>query len=371
MTMRRKKIIQVSLVGVATNILLATFKLVVGVVAGSVAIILDAVNNLTDVLSSVVTIIGTKLASKRPDPWHPYGHGRSEYIAAFLVGILILLTGIMALVESIPKIVTPELADYSLVTIVVVVAAIIIKLVLGLYVRKMGRRLNSSSLSASGVDALFDAALSMATLVGIIVTMVWRVSIDGVLGVIIALFIVRTSVEIMLEASGDILGRTADRALIQAIYETICSFAKVSGAYDLTLHNYGPAVLVGSVQIQVPDDMTAKELHKLSREITSRVYAKYKVDLTVGIFAENIDQPDKQAIKQKLLELLQEYPEVKQMHAFFVDEDDKVIAFDLVVDYKYREVKRLKRRVKAAMKTAFPEYKCLVVVDFDLENAAK
>lgn len=368
MVNRRKQIVKVSLVGVATNILLAGFKMLVGVIAGSIAIILDAVNNMTDVLSSVVTIVGAKLAARRPDPGHPYGHGRSEYISALLVGLIIFMAGIMALWESVPKIITPELADYSWGTIIVVVAAIITKIFLGTYFRKMGRKLNSGSLSASGIDALFDAVLSGATLVGIIVTMVWQISIDGILGVIIALFILRSSVEIVLEASGDILGRTADRDLIRKIKQQISSFPEVSGVYDLMLHNYGPADLIGSVQIQVPDDTTAKELHKLTREIKHRIFAKFGVNLTIGIYAENNDQPANQAIKQELLTLLNNYPEVRQMHAFYVDDSEKLITFDLVVDYKYQDPTKLKRRLNAALKKTFPAYKCLVEIDFDLEN---
>lgn len=367
MANRRKQIVKVSIIGVITNILLAGFKMLVGVIAGSIAIILDSVNNMTDVLSSVVTIIGAKLAAKRPDSGHPYGHGRSEYISALLVGLIIFVAGMMALAESIPKIINPELADYSWATIVVVVSAIIVKLILGTYVRRMGRKLNSSSLSASGIDALFDAVLSFATLIGIIVTMVFEISIDGILGVIIALFILRTSIEIVLEASGDILGRTADRSLIQKIKQQICSFPQVSGAYDLMLHNYGPADLIGSVQIQVPDNLTAKELHKLTREIANRISMKYGVALTIGIYAENNDQPAKQAMKQKLLTLLNDYPEVRQMHAFYVDEEEKLITFDLVVDYQYQDIPKLKRRINTVMKREFPDYKTLVVVDFDSE----
>lgn len=368
MVNRRKQIIRVSLIGVAANILLAGFKMLVGVIAGSIAIILDAVNNMTDVLSSVVTIVGAKLAAKRPDPGHPYGHGRSEYISALLVGLIIFLAGIMALVESIPKIIHPELADYSIATIIVVIAAIIVKIFLGTHFRKMGKKLNSSSLSASGVDALFDAILSFATLVGIAVTMIWQISIDGILGAIIALFILRTSVEIVMEASGDILGRTADRTLMQKIKQQICAFPQVSGAYDLMLHNYGPADLIGSVQIQVPDHLTAKEIHKLTREIASRIFSKYGVNLTIGIYAENSDQPAQQDIKQKLLNLLNDYPEVRQMHAFYVDDEEKLITFDLVVDYQYQDAAKLKRRISAALKKEFPGYKSLMALDFDLEN---
>ncbi len=346
---------------------LAGLKMLVGLVAGSIAIILDAVNNLTDVLSSVVTIIGAKLAARRPDQGHPYGHGRSEYISALIVGLIIFMTGILSLTESAPKIIHPELADYSWATITVVVLAIVVKIGLGLYVRKMGQKYNSRSLMGSGIDALFDAVLSFATLVGIIVTMWFGVSIDGILGVIIALFILRTSVEIIMEASDDIMGRAVSQDLLRKIKQQICSFAPVSGAYDLMLHNYGPTDLIGSVQIQVPDQLTARDLHKLTREIAQKVFTKFGVNLTIGIYADNSDGTTNQAAKQDLLDIINNYPEIHQMHAFYVDEEEKLMTFDLVLDYYCQDVAKVKRQVTRAMKQKFPEYKFLITIDFDLE----
>lgn len=363
---REKSIVRASFVGILSNVVLVGLKMLVGIIAGSIAIILDAVNNLTDIISSVVTIVGTKLAARRPDSGHPYGHGRSEYISALVVGMIIFLTGIMSLAESVPKIITPELADYSWATIVVVLLAILTKLVLGAYIRRMGQQYHSSSLTASGVDALFDALLSFATLVGIIVTLALQISIDGILGAIISLFIMRTSIEIMMRASDDILGRTADRELMRKIKRQICTFPNVSGAYDLMLHNYGPTDLIGSVQIQVPDSLTAKDLHRLTREISHRIFTRFDVRLTIGIYAENVDQPEQRKIKDFLLALLNNYPEVRQMHAFYVDDDEKLITFDLVVDDHFSQ--KTKRQIASAMRRAYPDYKHLITIDYDLES---
>ncbi len=363
---REKSIVRASFIGIISNVVLVGLKMLVGVIAGSIAIILDAVNNFTDILSSVVTIVGTKLAARRPDSGHPFGHGRSEYISALVVGMIIFITGLMALFESVPKIITPELADYSWATIAVVVLAIIVKLALGTYVRRMGRKYDSSSLAASGVDALFDALLSFATLIGIAVTLIFQISIDGILGAIISLFIMRTSFEIMMQASDDILGGTADRELMRKIKHQICTFPAVSGAYDLMLHNYGPTDLIGSVQIQIPDSLTAKDIHRLTREISHRIFTRFEVRLTIGIYAENSDQPAKRKIKDFLLGLLNDYPEVRQMHAFYVDDDEKLITFDLVVDEHFSE--KIKRQITSAMRREYPNYKYLVTIDYDLEN---
>ncbi len=365
---RQKEIVRASAIGIVANIVLVGFKSAVGIVAGSIAIILDAINNLTDVLSSVVTIIGTKIATKHPDADHPYGHGRSEYLATLLVGLIIMTTGVVSFMEAVPKIFHPELADYSWATIVVVVGAIAVKLVLGLYVRKVGQKFNSNTLVASGVDALFDAMLSFATLIGIGVTMLFQISIDGILGAIIALFIMRTSFEIVTGALNDILGRTAEPDLVLKIKHQICSFPEVSGAYDLMLHNYGPSDLIGSVRIQVPDTMTAKELHKLTHEISQRIYAKYDVNLTIGIYAENSSASANRSMREKLLEIINVYPEIHQMHGFYVDEEQRTVSFDLVIDYECKNKDQLKNKVGQLMRKAFPGYKYLITLDLDLES---
>ena len=363
---RQTAIVWTSVVGIITNVVLVGFKMLVGLLAGSIAIILDAVNNLTDVLSSVVTIIGTKLASRRPDEGHPYGHGRIEYLTTLAVGIIILATGIVAMVESIPKIVHPELADYSWATIIVVIAAIIVKLVLGIYVRRAGKHYASSSLVASGVDALFDAALSFATLIGIGVTLIFQVSIDGILGLLISFFILKTSIEILSEASNEILGRTADRELMHKIKELICTFPTVSGAYDLMLHNYGPTELIGSVQIQVPDDLTAKDIHHLTREIAHKVYNKYKANLTIGIYAENSSEPAHREIRERVLNIVNTYPEITQIHGLYIDDERQLITFDIVVPVQYMGGTEFKNKVIRDMKKSFPNYKYLITTDIDL-----
>ncbi len=363
---RQKAIVQTSIIGVVANIILVCLKLLVGLLAGSIAIILDAINNLTDVFSSVVTIVGTKLANRSPDAGHPYGHGRMEYLTTLIIGIIILITGIMAITESIPKIIHPELADYTWETIIVVVLAIIIKLLLGAYVRRAGKKYASSSLVASGIDALFDALLSFATLIGIGVTLILHVSIDGILGLLISLFIIKTSIEILSEASDDILGRVSDRELMRKIRDTICDFPNVSGAYDLMLHNYGPTELIGSVQIQVPDELTAKDIHRLTQEIAHKVYNKYHLNLTIGIYADNSTKPEHREIREYTLNIVNTYQEITQIHGLYIDDERHLITFDIVVPVQYVGSTELKNKVIKDMKKSFPNYKYMITTDIDL-----
>ncbi len=362
---RQRIIIRTSVIGIVTNLVLVAFKMTVGLIAASNAIVLDAVNNLTDVFSSVVTIVGTKLAARRPDREHPYGHGRYEYLAALVVGAIIFSVGAFALVESIPKVFHPELADYSLASIIVISAAVLVKIFLGLYVKSVGRAQDSASLLASGLDAMFDAVLSFSTLIGIFSTMFFRVSLDGILGVIISLFIIKTSLEILSNSVLDIIGGRSDPGLSRKLHAFVCSFPEVSGAYDLILHDYGPGAYMGSIHIQVPDRLTAKDIHRLTSEISQGALSRYNITLTVGIYAENSQTKTHQAMRRHLEEIIEHYPAVLQSHGFYVDDQQKLVTFDLVIDYFYREKLKLKNRIVREFRRAYPEYRCRVTLDLD------
>ena len=362
---RQRIIIRTSIIGIVTNLVLVAFKMTVGLIAASNAIVLDAVNNLTDVFSSVVTIVGTKLAARRPDREHPYGHGRYEYLAALVVGAIIFSVGAFALVESIPKVFHPELADYSLASIIVISAAILVKIFLGLYVKSVGRAQDSASLLASGLDAMFDAVLSFWTLIGIFSTMFFQVSLDGILGVIISLFIIKTSLEILSNSVLDIIGGRSDPRLSRKLHAFVCSFPEVSGAYDLILHDYGPGAYMGSIHIQVPDRLTAKDIHRLTSEISQGALSRYNITLTVGIYAENSQTKTHQAMRRHLEEIIEHYPAVLQSHGFYVDDQQKLVTFDLVIDYFYREKLKLKNRIVREFRRAYPEYRCRVTLDLD------
>ena len=180
---RSKKIIQTSIIGIITNLGLVAVKAVVGLFANSISIIMDAINNLSDALSSVITIVGTKLSQKKPDAKHPYGHGRVEYITSLIISIIILIAGSVAIVESVLNIIKPAEVNFSIYSVILIGIAVLVKIALGLFFRYRGKKLNSEALKGSGLDALFDALLSLATLVSIVVFLIWKVNIEGYIGV--------------------------------------------------------------------------------------------------------------------------------------------------------------------------------------------
>ena len=204
---RSSQIIRTSWIGIITNVLLASFKAVVGILASSVAIVMDAVNNLSDALSSVITIVGTKLSQRPADHKHPFGFGRIEYFSAIIIAVIVLSAGITSLIESVKKIFDPTEPSYTTTTLIVIVVAIVVKLVLGQYVKKMGEQLKSDALIASGADALFDAIITLATLVSAGVMRLWGVSLDGILGALISVVIIKAGIEMMIETLNDIIGQ--------------------------------------------------------------------------------------------------------------------------------------------------------------------
>ena len=333
---RDKIIVKTSVIGILVNLVLVAFKASIGIMVNSIAITLDAVNNLTDALSSIITIIGTKLAGKAPDKEHPYGYGRIEYFSSVIISVIVLLAGITALEESVPKIFNPVLADYTFVSIFIIAVAVVVKFLLGRYVKGKGKEINSQSLVASGSDALFDAILSLSTVVAAIISLIWNISLEGILGTIIAFVIIKAAIEMLSETLSSMIGTRVDNEITGKLKERIGEFEEVKGVYDLTLHNYGPTQLMGSVHVEVSDDLTAKEIHKLTRQILYRVYEEFGIVLTVGIYASNVDTPESMEIKEDLLKIIGKYPEILQMHGFYIDEDINLITFDIILGINIR-----------------------------------
>ncbi len=217
MNNREKVVIKTSIISILSNIVLAGFKAFIGLLANSIAIISDAVNNLSDALSSIITIVGTKLAGRKPNKKHPYGYGRIEYITSLIVSVIVLYAGITALIESIKKIIHPEVSDYSYVTLIILIAGIIVKFILGLYVKKKGKSVNSDALVASGTDAFNDAILSISVLASAVIYMVFNISLEAYVGVLLSLVIIKSGIELIKESVDNMLGIRVESSLSRQI----------------------------------------------------------------------------------------------------------------------------------------------------------
>lgn len=364
---REKQIIKVSIIWIITNIVLVVFKAIVWFLSNSIAIILDALNNLSDVLSSAITIVGTKLSSKRPDKEHPYGHGRIEYFSALIIAVIIMTAWLVAMKESVLKIIHAEKATYSIYTIIVVVAAIFTKFFLWRYVKNQWEKLNSGSLIASGVDALNDCLISLWTLVAAIISMIWWFSLEWYLWVIIGLLIIKTAFELLRKAVNDVIGTRADQEIIDKLKSKISSYEWVLWVYDLILHNYGPSNIIAMAHIQVNDEMKAKKIHRLTRTISTDVFTEYGIILTLGIYACN-DEWIYGDIQKRLNEIIKKYKCIIQMHGFYVDEKVNTVYFDLIFDFDEKKPEKLVKEIKSEIKKDFPQYEYNVIIDTDFSE---
>ena len=363
-------IVRTSIIGIIANAFLAAFKAAIGIFTNSIAILLDAVNNLTDAFSSVVTIIGTKLANKEPDRKHPYGHGRIEYLTTIVISVIIMYAGVTALLESITRIIKPEVAQYDTISLVIVAVAVLVKIILGRYVKSVGMRVESDSLVASGTDALMDAIISAATLVAALVYIGTGVALEAWLGAIISLVIIKAGIDILREAMSKIIGQRVDAELTHGIKETICSVDGVHGAYDLILNDYGPQRLTGSVHIQVDEDVSAREIDAITRAVQRKVYDQHHVIVhTVGIYSENREaEGDVREIREDIDKVISEHEEVLQVHGFYVDEEIKLVNFDLVLNFDAKNRKEVYAQIVREIQELHPDYRFQVVLDADITD---
>lgn len=360
-TQRNSTIVKTSILGILTNLALVGFKATVGLIVGSIAIVLDAVNNFTDALSSIITIIGAKLSAKAPDQNHPYGHGRIEYFTTLIIAAIVFSVGLVAAKESVEKILSPTEPDYSTVSLLIIFVAILTKVFIGHYTRKVGTKINSGSLVASGQDALMDAVLSTTTLVSGILNLTVGLNIEGYLGAIISVVIIKSSIEMMSEAIQPILGARADEGLAQQLKDIIEKHPDVQGVYDINLHNYGPEMTIASAHIQVESNMPAKKIHIMTREIEYEVYQKTKIALTIGIYAAN-DEGEFREMKQTLTKIIQNSPGVLQLHGFYVDQNKKDVYFDLVLDFD-SDTEKIKNKIISKMQKQYPDYSYNIIID--------
>ena len=367
---RKAAIVRVSVIGIIANVALAAFKAVVGLMSRSIAIVLDAVNNLSDAASSVITIAGTRVAGKLPDHDHPYGHGRAEYLTTIVVAVLVLWAGVTSLIESIRHIMQPETPEYDFFTLLIVAVAVLVKLVLGSYVKAQGRRLGADTLVASGTDALMDAVISTSTLVAAGIYILWGVSLEAYLGAIISLVILKSGVDILREATSKILGERVDADVARAVRQVVCAVPEVRGAYDLILNDYGPQRLQGSVHVEVDERLTAREIDKITREIQNKVMTETGVILhTVGVYSTNTSEDSQTAaIHAALNELVAEHEHVLQIHGLYVDEELKGANFDLVVSFDAPDREALRDDILAHMHDRFPDYSFVAILDSDIAD---
>lgn len=366
---RNKKIIKTSIIGIIANFILAIFKVVVGFLSGSIAIILDAVNNLSDTLSSIVTIAGVKFANRAPDKNHPLGHGRFEYLGAAIIATVISYIGFTAIFESIGKIINPNEVNYTFITFLVVSVSVIIKILLGCYYKKIAKQVDSDSLKNSGFDAMMDALISSATIVAGLIYVIWGISIEAYLATLISVFIIYSGFRMLRESFSVILGERVDSDLSRRIKQAICEIDGVYGAYDLLIHDYGTGRSYASVNIDVLDTLSVVEVDDISREVRRLVGQRFRIYVSsVGIFPINTKDKHTVEVRNNIKAMMLMNDHIRQIHGFRIDEKAKEITFDVVIDFSVKDQNALRRRIIKELKRVYPDYHFVISIDLDFSD---
>lgn len=366
--MREKQILKVSMIGILVNACLAALKAFIGILSGSIAITLDAINNLKDAVSSVITIVGIRLAARPADKKHPYGYGRIEYLCSMVVAGIILLAGVNFCITSVDGILHPAETHYSLIPMLILVVAVGVKMMLGRYTLNVGKQVESQSLVASGKEALFDVLISCSTLVCAGVSIVWKISLDGILGTVISLGIIYSGIEILRDTISSILEQRVDSELAKKIKMEISEEPGVVGTYDLILHNYGPEKVMGSVHVELYDSMTLKQAYDVTKRIQRKIMELHDILLTVGIYSVNTQSDATTDMAQDIRQLVMGHEGILQMHALYIDLPGKEITFDIVIDLAYQDKLELRNRIVKEMEKAYPGYDIGVVLDTDFSD---
>lgn len=360
---RYTQVVRTSIIGIVANLALTAIKAAAGFAAGSIAVVLDALNSLTDAFSSIATIIGEKIATRRPSRKHPFGYGRVEYVTSIIIGAIIIAAGIVSLRESFLKVIHPTEPDYTALTLAVLVIATLVKVVLGIVFIRRGKAIDSQPLTASGIDALYDAILTFGTLVAAVICLIWHIDLDGWVGLVISFFVVKAGIDVVRDAVASIIGERPAAEVAKSIRNLISEHEGVLGVYDLMIDSFGPERLWVACHIEVRDDMAASEIHDITRHIEEDLRTQFNADAILGAYATN-STGDYAAIHAKLNELVEHHPEILQVHGFYVDAPEQHIDFDLVIDFDY-DAEDLKQHIVDEMRQLYPNYTYNVITDLD------
>lgn len=349
--------------GIAVNILVAAMKVIVGLMASSIAIVSEGVNNAADALTSVLTLVGTKLAAKHPDEEHPFGYGRMEYLTSLVISVLILVTGIEMLKSSVELIFKPEELNISMLSLATVAVSAVIKFCLGVYTIAMGKKANSSALEAVGLDCRNDSFVSVVTIASAVVFLVFGLSIDAYVGVFTSLLIIKAGVDVLKDTVSDLLGRPGEKELAVELYREIRKTPGILGAADMMLHNYGPDAYSGSVNIEIDHTKTVGEVYEFLHRLQLEIMYKYKVVMVFGIYAVDNDHDYVKRINKNVSQFVRSQEHVKSYHAVYVEPDSNRLYCDLVVDYALADWDKLRADFTAYMGVLYPDKQLILTIE--------
>ncbi len=359
------------IVGIVINSLLFLLKLTVGIIVSSVAVIADAFNNLSDAASSVITIVGFKMANKPADKNHPYGHGRIEYISALIISFLVLLVGFQFVKTSIGRILKPEAVSFDWLSFTLLMISILFKLWLSIFNKKLSKKIDSSSLKATSTDALGDVFITLVVALSLLASLFTSFPVDGYIGLGVSLFIIYAAYGLIKETVNPLIGEAPCETLAKNIQDSLTSYNYISGTHDLIIHNYGPGRIMASVHAEIPSNIDVMTIHEVIDKAEREISLKYDLHLVIHMDPICVDNEEIVNVRNEVNKIIKYNPFIKSMHDFRMvgKGDTKNLIFDVVVDTilleKVSSEEDLKKDIERCIKDINPNYNCIVTIDQD------
>ena len=354
------------IVGIVCNIFLFLGKLIIGLLAGSVAVVADAVNNLSDAASSVITLLGFRLAQQPADEDHPYGHARYEYLSGLAVAVVVLVIGVELATDSVKKIFQPEAMEVSVVTVAILTASIAVKLWMRVFFRTLGKRIDSTTLLAAAMDSRNDVIASTAVLTGCLISRYFHVDVDGYMGMAVAVFILYSGWGIVRETISPLLGKQADRELVERIRQLVLSHEKVLGIHDMLIHDYGPGRCYASVHVELNAEEDPVSCHDLLDDIENDVLEQMNIQMVIHYDPVDVNDrewKEMQLLTDRVVRHVHPALSIHDLRISRVEETPKLV-FDLAVPFRMEcDQEELRRRICKAIAKKKPQY--VTVIRFD------
>lgn len=363
-----------SIIGIIVNAVLFGVKLVVGIISGSISVTADAFNNLSDATSSVITMLGFKLASKPADEEHPFGHGRIEYLSGLIVSFMVLLVGFEFVKSSYARIVNPTPVKFEVIPFILLVLSIFTKVWLSRFNNYIGKTINSSALQASSMDALGDVFSSSGVALSLLLSKWITFPIDGYIGMIVSLFILYSGYSLIKDTLDPLLGTAPDSDLVEKITSSLLNYEHITGTHDLIIHNYGPNKFIATVHAEVPQDISIVKIHDVIDKAEKEISEKLNVVLVVHMDPINTNDEEVNYAKGEVENIITKYSMIKSLHDFrMVGEGDaKNLIFDIVVCYTQKLTDQFIEEIKSSLnrdiKNIHPHYNAIITIDRDFAN---
>ncbi len=337
-TVRRQYGSLCSIVGIMLNVLLFIGKYIAGTISGSIAIVADGLNSISDALSSFITLVSFKLAGKKPDPSHPFGHGRIEYIAGLIVSFIILYTGIQLFIDSIDKIRHPEEVESSLLIIVILAVSILVKLYMVFYNYRIGRKINSATMSATATDSFSDVASTSVVLICTILAKYVTFPLDGYCGIAVSCLVIYAGFSAGRETIAPLLGQPADKETVDEIERIVMAHDGAIGIHDLVLHDYGPGRRMVSLHVEVPGNGDIFKIHDMIDNIEGEIYANMQIEATIHMDPVDTEDLRREHFMEVVAGVIHDINPKITFHDFRIVPGDTHtnLVFDVVVPSGYK-----------------------------------